>query len=39
MPLAPLTEFLHRTYEMVPAGRETDFMDLDAELTNMLWSS
>lgn len=39
VPLAPLTEFLHRTYELVSAGRETDFMDLDEELTNMLWSS
>ncbi|GAA1298645.1 SsgA family sporulation/cell division regulator [Planotetraspora silvatica] len=39
VPLAPLTEFLHRTYELVPAGRETDFMDLDEELINMLWSS
>ncbi|MEV5409901.1 SsgA family sporulation/cell division regulator [Thermopolyspora sp. NPDC052614] len=39
VPLAPLTEFLHRTYELVPAGRETDFMDLDEELSNMLWSS
>ncbi|GAA0986490.1 SsgA family sporulation/cell division regulator [Acrocarpospora macrocephala] len=39
VPLAPLTEFLHRTYELVPAGREVDFMDLDEELTNMLWSS
>ncbi|GII11146.1 sporulation-specific cell division protein SsgB [Planomonospora parontospora subsp. parontospora] len=39
VPLAPLTEFLHRTYELVPAGRETDFMNLDSELSNMLWSS
>ena len=39
VPLAPLTEFLHRTYEIVPAGRESSFMDLDAELSNMLWSS
>ena len=36
VPLAPLTEFLHRTYELVPAGRETDFMDLDAELEHAL---
>ena len=39
VPLPPLTEFLHRTYDLVSAGRETDFMDLDDELTNMLWSS
>ncbi|WP_283133107.1 SsgA family sporulation/cell division regulator [Rhizohabitans arisaemae] len=39
VPLTPLTEFLHRTYEIVPAGRESEFMDLDNELDNMLWSS
>jgi len=39
VPLAPLTAFLNRTYELVPAGRESDFMDLDQELSNMLWSS
>src|SRR5690606_35135727 len=39
VPLAPLTQFLHRTYEVVPAGRETDYMDLDAELSDMLRSS
>lgn len=38
-PLPPLTDFLRRTYDLVPAGRESDFMDLDGELSNMLWSS
>jgi len=39
VPLQPLTEFLRRTCELVPLGRESDFMDLDGELTNMLRSS
>jgi len=38
-PLAPLAEFLHRTYEIVPAGRETEFVDIEAELDNLLWPS
>lgn len=36
-PLAPLTEFLNRTYEIVPAGRESEFVDLEAELDDLLW--
>ncbi|MFF5262879.1 SsgA family sporulation/cell division regulator [Actinomadura viridis] len=39
VPLSPLADFLHRTYEMVPAGRETEFIDIDAELENLLWRS
>lgn len=38
-PLSPLAEFLHRTYEIVPAGRESEFTDLSAELENLLWPS
>lgn len=38
-PLSPLAEFLHRSYEIVPAGRESDFTDLTAELENLLWPS
>jgi hypothetical protein len=38
-PLAPLADFLHRTYELVPAGSESDFIDLDAELDDLLWRS
>jgi Streptomyces sporulation and cell division protein, SsgA len=37
--LAPLANFLHRTYEIVPAGRETEFVDIEAELDNLLWPS
>jgi hypothetical protein len=38
-PLAPLADFLHRTYCVVPAGRESEFVDLRAELENLLWPS
>jgi hypothetical protein len=36
-PLRPLTDFLDRTYEIVPAGREADFIDIEAELDDLLW--
>jgi Streptomyces sporulation and cell division protein, SsgA len=39
VPLSPLADFLHRTYEAVPAGREGEFIDIDAELENLLWPS
>ncbi|MFC0042217.1 SsgA family sporulation/cell division regulator [Actinomadura rayongensis] len=39
VPLSALAEFLHRTYRAVPAGQESDFIDIDAELENLLWSS
>lgn len=35
-PLSPLAEFLQRTYEIVPAGRESDFIDIEAEIGNLL---
>jgi len=38
-PLTPMADFLHRTYEIVPAGREPEFVDLEAELENLLWPS
>jgi hypothetical protein len=38
-PLSPLADFLHGTYELVPAGRESDFIDIEAELDNLLWQS
>ncbi|PRX96079.1 SsgA family sporulation/cell division regulator [Allonocardiopsis opalescens] len=31
-PISPLAEFLHRTYEIVPAGRESAHVDIDAEI-------
>lgn len=39
VPIGPLADFLHRTYQIVPAGQEPGFVDLDAELANLLWSS
>lgn len=39
VPLTPLADFLHRTYQAVPAGQESEFIDIDAELENLLWPS
>ncbi|GAA3210774.1 SsgA family sporulation/cell division regulator [Actinocorallia longicatena] len=39
VPLTPMADFLHKTYDIVAAGRETEFVDLDAELEHLLWSS
>ncbi|OLT31890.1 sporulation protein SsgA [Actinomadura sp. CNU-125] len=39
VPLSPLADFLHRTYQAVPAGEESDFIDIDAEVENLLWPS
>jgi hypothetical protein len=39
VPLPPLADFLHRTYRAVPAGREPEFIDMEAELENLLWPS
>lgn len=36
--VAPLAEFLHRTYEIVPAGQEAEYVDLDAEIEQHLYS-
>lgn len=38
-PLPPLADFLNRTYEIVAAGRESDFIDIEAELDDLLWHS
>jgi hypothetical protein len=38
-PLQPLAEFLNRTYEIVPAGRETEYVDISAELDDILSQS
>jgi Streptomyces sporulation and cell division protein, SsgA len=38
-PLAPLADFLHRTFEIVPPGHETEFVDIAAELDDLLWPS
>ena len=39
VPLPELADFLHRTYQAVPAGEESEFIDIDAELENLLWPS
>jgi hypothetical protein len=33
---AAVAAFLQKTYAIVPAGRESDFLDFDAELTELL---
>ncbi|HEX6471795.1 MAG TPA: SsgA family sporulation/cell division regulator [Streptosporangiaceae bacterium] len=38
-PFAPLADFLRRTFQIVPAGRESEFLDITAELDNLLWPS
>ncbi|WP_405876832.1 SsgA family sporulation/cell division regulator [Streptomyces sp. NBC_01136] len=35
-PLAVVTQWLDRTYRLVPMGRETDGLDFDAELSRLL---
>jgi len=39
VPLIPMADFLHKTYDIVAAGRETEFVDMDTELEHLLWSS
>jgi hypothetical protein len=34
---APVAEFIQRTYQLVPAGREGEFVDVEGELENLLW--
>jgi hypothetical protein len=36
-PRSATAEFLRRTYELISAGRETDFINLDSELDELLW--
>jgi hypothetical protein len=36
-PLAETAEFLKRTFEVICAGRESDHIDLDTELDELLW--
>lgn len=37
-PVSPLAEFLHKTYEIVPAGQEAEYVDLDTEIEQHLQS-
>ena len=36
MPLAELVEFLRQTYDVVPIGKESNYVDVDAELAVLL---
>jgi hypothetical protein len=36
-PLGETAGFLQRTYEVIPAGHESEFIDLDTELDTLLW--
>jgi hypothetical protein len=38
-PLSELAEFLRSSYSIVPAGAESDFIDVDRELDEMLWQA
>jgi hypothetical protein len=37
-PLTDLVEFLTRTYAVVPTGSESEHVDVETELTLLLWS-
>ena len=36
-PMMEMAEFLRRTYDAIPAGREGRFFDISAELDSLLW--
>jgi len=36
-PMMEMAEFLRRTYDAIPAGREGNFFDIGAELDSLLW--
>jgi Streptomyces sporulation and cell division protein, SsgA len=36
-PMTAIAEFLNRTYGIIAAGRESDFIDVDGELAELLW--
>jgi len=38
-PLSATAEFLRNTYGIIPAGSESDFIDLDSELDELLWQA
>ena len=38
VPLRALADFLARTYDAVPTGTETDHVDVDGELSLLLWA-
>jgi Streptomyces sporulation and cell division protein, SsgA len=38
-PAAAMAEFLRRTYDAIPVGREGDFFDIEGELDGLLWQA
>lgn len=38
-PATAMAEFLRRTYDAIPAGREGEFFDIGAELDSLLWQA
>jgi hypothetical protein len=38
-PAQPMAAFLERTYQIVPAGQESDFIDIETELNDLLRSA
>lgn len=38
IPVTGLVSFLRRTHTCVPSGRESDYVDLDAELALLVWT-
>jgi Streptomyces sporulation and cell division protein, SsgA len=36
-PAAVVTDFLERTFQVVPEGQESDFADVESELEELLW--
>lgn len=38
-PIQALADFLRRTYEAIPAGREGEYFDIGGELDGLLWQA
>ena len=38
-PVGSTAEFLHSTYGIIPAGSESNFIDVDSELDELLWQA
>jgi hypothetical protein len=36
-PMISIADFLNRTYGLIAAGRESDFINIDSELDELLW--
>ena len=35
--MSSMAEFLNRTFRLIAAGHESDFIDVDSELDELLW--